>query len=163
MQNSCALPPGACHFRWRRPWAVGARLMPLQLVTCSARCGPTVGGRRTAFPTPEVSIPSNPTRHLRRGLPVLRRSAHVLRRCNKTPCKLSASSALGRERRQSRSLSASNKSLSLPLRLPQNQCKSIRIGSSSLYPNNMRNEPPNPSIEGTLSGLRPPSAPHVKR
>ena len=23
--------------------------------------------------------------------------------------------------------------------------------------------PPNPSIEGTLSGLRPPSAPHVKR
>jgi hypothetical protein len=22
---------------------------------------------------------------------------------------------------------------------------------------------PNPSIEGTLSGLRPPSAPHVKR
>ena len=24
-------------------------------------------------------------------------------------------------------------------------------------------QPPNPSIEGTLSGLRPPSAPHVKR
>ena len=25
------------------------------------------------------------------------------------------------------------------------------------------NQRPNPSIEGTLSGLRPPSAPHVKR
>ena len=163
MQNFCALPPGACHFRWRRPWVVSACSVPLQLVTCSGPCGPTVGGRRAAFLTPEVSNPSNPTRHLQRGLPVLRRSAHVLRRCNQTPYKLSAASALGWERRQSRSLSASNNSLSLPLPLPQNQCKFIRIGSSILSPNNMRNEPPNPSIEGTLSGLRPPSAPHVKR
>lgn len=27
----------------------------------------------------------------------------------------------------------------------------------------MGSQTPNPSIEGTLSGLRPPSAPHVKR
>ena len=39
-----------------------------------------------------------------------------------------------------------------------------RVGSSARQATQLVFlQPPNPSIEGTLSGLRPPSAPHVKR
>ena len=161
--KSVPLPSAACQVQRRRPWAVGE---------CSCSCSHPLAQVGAGRPWAVGKRPSQDRKPQVRQTPrAIFGSGCPSFGGQRTSCAVATVNLQAEHFIHAPSESASghctslasNVPLPLPLALPQNPWQFIRSALSVPYPNNMYNEPPNPSIEGTLSGLRPPSATHVKR